>query len=156
MRVSETHPTGSSPALRILEDNVKRGVMRGLIGLVSSLAMGAGLLAATAAPAAASSPCSGTHLGNWSITGGYISVYYNSSTGYNCALTYTNNPGVPQHIYVEINVTGSGTIHLDSGTYEYYAGPVSVYARDECIDFAGEVGSDETTGIQGVTHAYCS
>jgi hypothetical protein len=124
---------------------------RKLLSLAGSLVVGAGLLVGTAGPAAAA-PCSGSHLGNWSISGGYIAIYYNSSTGYNCALTYTNNPGVSQHIMVSIGVSGSSTSYTDSGTYKYYAGPRSVYARGKCIDFSGEVGN---RGIEGVINAYC-
>jgi hypothetical protein len=142
--------------VRVIFDTRERReqeVKRILSGLFGSLVIGGALLAVTSAPASAATTCSGSHLGNWSITGGYISVYYNSSTGYICAMTYTNKPGVSQHIMVSINVTGSSTVHEDSGTYQYYAGPVSVYAANKCIDFDGQVGNGS---IEGVTHAYCS
>jgi hypothetical protein len=131
---------------------MKRSTTRKLLSLAGSLVLGAGLLVGTAAPAAAA-PCSGSHLGDWSITGGYIAIYYNSSTGNNCALTYTNKPGVSQHIMVSINVSGSSTVSKDSGTYKYYAGPRSVYARGKCIDFSGQVGNGP---VEGVVNAYCS
>jgi hypothetical protein len=132
---------------------MKHSLKRRIASLVGAIAVGSGLLVgATASPAAAAT-CSGSHLGNWSITGGYISVYYNSSTGYNCAMTYTNKPGVSQHILVGISVTNAATSKVDSGTYKYYAGPVSVYARGKCIDFWGQVGNGS---VEGVTNAYCS
>ena len=111
------------------------------------------LLTLTSAPASAASTCSGTHLDNWPITGGYIAVYYNSSTGYNCAMTYTNKPGVSQYIYVSIGRSDSTKTYTNSGTFKYYAGPVSVYAQGACIDFAGQVGNGAK---EGIVHAYCS
>jgi hypothetical protein len=127
-----------------------RNIKRALLSVASAAAMGAGVLAATAAPASAASPCGGSLLGNWQISGGYISVYYESSTGDNCALTYTNKPGKAQHIMVEID--DGGAAHTDSGTYSYYAGPVRVHAPGKCVNFEGEIGSGN---VEGIVHAYC-
>ncbi|WP_406313280.1 spore-associated protein A [Streptosporangium sp. NBC_01639] len=113
------------------------GFTRKLVGLASALALGAGLMVSTAAPASAAG-CSGTHLDNWPITGGYISVWYNSSTGKNCAMTYTNKPGKKQYIRVDIS-TMTGKPVTDAGNYTTYAGPVSVYAKGQCIEISGQV-----------------
>ena len=127
-----------------------RNIKRALLSIAAATAMGAGVLAVTAAPAAAASTCGGSLLGNWQISGGYISVYYKSSTGQNCAMTYTNKPGKPQYIMVEID--DGGTPHRQAGTFSYYAGPVYVTAPGRCINFEGEVGSGS---VEGVVHAYC-
>ncbi|MEO3891291.1 hypothetical protein [Nonomuraea sp. B5E05] len=125
-------------------------LFRRLTSFAGALALGAGLVAAASAPASAA-VCSGTHLDNWSITGGYIAVYYNSSTGRNCAMTYTNNPGKAQYIMVSISTSGASD--RDAGTYTTYAGPVSVYAKGKCISFQGQVGKSNPT--EGVTDVYC-
>ncbi|GAA3471865.1 hypothetical protein [Nonomuraea roseola] len=119
--------------------------------IAAALVLGAGALVGTAGPASAAT-CSGTHLDNWPIKGGYISVYYNSSTGYNCAMTYTNRPGVLQYIRVTLGVEG-GTSKTDARNYKYYAGPVSVYGKGKCIEFYGQVGSSNP--LEGVGNAYC-
>ncbi|RJL29999.1 hypothetical protein [Bailinhaonella thermotolerans] len=125
---------------------------RKLLSLAGSLVLGAGLLTTTmSAPAAAAGPCSGTHLGNWPISGGYIAVYWNSSTGKNCAATYTNKPGVKQFIGVWIDATGGGS-DSDTGMFSYYAGPASVYARGKCVSFMGQVGNGPKTAYNDV---YC-
>ncbi|NBE95807.1 spore-associated protein A [Nonomuraea sp. KC401] len=130
---------------------MKQGMWRMVLGLGGSLLLGAGLMVGTAAPATAAG-CSGTHLDNWSITGGYIAVYYNSSTGKNCAMTYTNKPGTKQYIRVDISASGGGS-QTDRGSYTTYAGPVSVSAKGKCISFAGQVGSGRP--LEGVTDVYC-
>ncbi|WP_327088010.1 hypothetical protein OIE66_37725 [Nonomuraea sp. NBC_01738] len=122
-----------------------------LRSIAAALVLGAGVLAGTAAPAAAAT-CSGSHLDNWPIKGGYISVYYNSSTGYNCAMTYTSRPGVLTYIRVSIGVEG-GSLKTDARNYKYYAGPVSVYGKGKCIQFYGQVGSGNP--LEGVGNAYC-
>ncbi|GAA5179867.1 hypothetical protein GCM10023322_10860 [Rugosimonospora acidiphila] len=127
-----------------------RNIKRGLLSVAAAVAMGAGVLAVSATPAAAASTCGGGLLGNWPITGGYIAVYYSSSTGDNCAMTYTNHPGKPQHIMVEID--DGGAAHRDSGTYSYYAGPVYVHAPGKCVNFEGQIGNGS---IDGVINAYC-
>ncbi|GGM21477.1 hypothetical protein GCM10011608_02680 [Micromonospora sonchi] len=129
---------------------MRNTIKRKLVALASTAALTAGLLAATGGPAVAAT-CSGGLLGNWPIKGGYISVYYNSSTGYNCAMTHTNKPGVAKYIMVQIG--SGGTSKKDAGTYKYYAGPVSVYGRGRCIDFSGQVGAGNA--IEGITNAYC-
>lgn len=129
---------------------------RTLFGFAASALVAAGIAAGTATTASAATVCSGTHLDNWSIPGGYIAVYYNSSTGNNCAMTYTNTPGVSQRIGVSISLTDvAGSDQTDDHTYKYYAGPVSVHAPGHCIDFSGIVGNN-SLGWEGVTHAYCS
>ncbi|MET7333530.1 hypothetical protein [Nonomuraea sp. NPDC005650] len=116
----------------------------------TALALSGGLVAATSAPAFAAG-CSGTHLDNWSIRGGYIAVYYNSSTGRNCAMTFTNSPGKVQ--YMMVSISTSGASDRDAGNFTTYAGPVSVYAKGKCISLQGQVGSNNPT--EGITDVYC-
>jgi len=129
-----------------------RTAKRRLAAVATALAMGGGLLVGAAAPAAAATSCSGGLLGNNSVPGGYVAIYYNSSTGYNCAMTYTNHPGVTQRITVGLGVSGASSSKIDSGNYKYYAGPVSVYARGKCIDWWGGAGNG---GTAGMIYDYC-
>jgi hypothetical protein len=80
---------------------------------------------------------------------GEFDVYYNSSTGYNCAYLWSAGPswGVSKDMYVEIDAcaqTSPGPAcsiiasDADPGSppypnYSYYAGPVGVYAPGHCI-----------------------
>jgi hypothetical protein len=123
---------------------------RKLLGLAGSGALAASMLTALAAPASAS-PCSGSRIDTMSISGGYVAVYYNSSTGRNCALTYTNDPGHTQYIRITLSAQG-GASQTDSGYYRYYAGPVSVYARHTCISYTGNVGGGPA---EGTTWTHC-
>lgn len=81
---------------------------------------------------------------------GEIDVYYNSSTGYNCAYTYSSGAswGVSKYMGIYIaacaQTTPSGycdytSVDEDYGFYSYYAGPVGVYARGHCIFFEGTI-----------------
>jgi hypothetical protein len=132
---------------------MRNTVKRRLFGIVGSLAMAAGVLVATGGAAQAASPCPGKLLNNLQITGGYISVYYNAATGRNCALTYTNHPGVAQEIWVKIGLWDSSTEYSDHGNYKYYAGPVSVAAAGKCIWVGGSVGAN--SDFQAVGPTYC-
>lgn len=126
-------------------------LIRKMASFAGALTLGAGLMVAAAAPASAAG-CSGSRLGNWPITGGYIAVFYNSSTGMNCAMTYTNKPGKKQYIRVDIWTTTASK--RDAGNYTTYAGPVSVPGKGKCINFQGQVGANSPT--EGFGPAYCS
>ncbi|MCF6474624.1 hypothetical protein FAF44_40535 [Nonomuraea sp. MG754425] len=123
--------------------------LRSIASAAGTLALAGALVAVVQAPASAAG-CTGTHLDNWSIRGGYIAVYYNSSTGRNCAMTYTNTPGKKQ--YISVTISTSGDSDHDSGSFTTYAGPVSVYAKGKCISFQGRVQNYPT---EGVVDVYC-
>ncbi|GAA2113864.1 hypothetical protein [Actinomadura alba] len=129
---------------------MRENVTKKLLGLACSLTVGAGLLVGTAGPATAAT-CSGTHLRNWGITGGYIAVYYNSATRRNCAMTFTNKPGTYQYMYVAIS--GPNGSDKDDGKFQYYAGPVETYAPGACISLWGQVG--HTNPTEGIIDVHC-
>ncbi|GCE15546.1 hypothetical protein [Tengunoibacter tsumagoiensis] len=74
-----------------------------------------------------------------------VDVYYNSTTGYNCAYLYAVGPAYGQAQSLDINIAtcqeGYGSDgctwiqHDEDGpyTYHYYAGPVGVYGKGHCI-----------------------
>ena len=97
---------------------------------------------------------------------GEVDLYYNSSTGYNCAWTRTTGDayGHAQHITIGIDAcspsnrqgdqcTGSTAHDDDFGNYQYYAGPAAVKAPGVCIfligfiDWNGQPYAATTNGI---------
>jgi hypothetical protein len=76
--------------------------------------------------------------------GAKVLLYYNSSNGYNCAITQTTGASFGRsHQKIGIELTSSegflaSRYHReDVGSYRYYAGPVYVPGRDRCIDVYG-------------------
>lgn len=96
--------------------------------------------------------CSGNLVGTWDVKTsggtiyGYYYVYYDSATGYNCAVTVKNAAGGAGHsdtTEAQINrcsqtspgstCTVPGPGPDDIGLYSSYAGPVKVYSPKNCI-----------------------
>ena len=81
---------------------------------------------------------------------GELDVYYNGSTGYNCAYTKSGGPtwGVSKRMEVWLfscaettpgNFCTHKSLDFDLGQYSYYAGPVYVSARGHCIQAMGGI-----------------
>ncbi|WUH97849.1 protein kinase [Spirillospora sp. NBC_00431] len=71
-----------------------------------------------------------------SVSGGVAYLLYSSST-YNCAVTMkTKNVGKKSAVSSWIQKQGGSTIS-DSGSFEWYAGPVYVKAPGTCVRFGG-------------------
>ena len=81
---------------------------------------------------------------------GELQVYYNSSTGYNCAYLHTGGPAYGQAQYIDVWIgTCKETAgdqctsiqHDEDGSYNYryYAGPVGVYGSGHCIAAVGRL-----------------
>jgi hypothetical protein len=80
---------------------------------------------------------------------GELDIYYNNTTGYNCAVTVAlgQTRGKAKSMLVEIwsckqkrpTNADCDRIHYvrDGGTYKYEAGPVGVYAKGHCISAEG-------------------
>lgn len=116
----------------------------------------AGML--TLAPAASASGygCSGSQIDTYPMYNsgtlfGDVYLYYDSSTGKNCAVTVATSAGgygVSKLMYVSIdrcnetvdtgNCTGPAGVS-DKGYYDYYAGPVSISAAGHCIAVTGQI-----------------
>ncbi|MBW5252331.1 hypothetical protein JGS39_25630 [Streptomyces sp. P01-B04] len=119
--------------------------------------------ALTLAPSASAAGygCSGSQIDSYSvITGsangsvnyGNVYLYYDSSTGYNCAVTVANSAGgngVAKEMYISLikctQTTSTGTCTLtstrdeDKGNYLNYAGPVKIPAAGHCIQISGRI-----------------
>jgi hypothetical protein len=131
-----------------------------LAALVGAATMAASLMA-VATPAGATGPCGSGYnkVGDYRIPQsgtqvGTLMVYYNSSSGKNCALTYgyRSTAGTRTHKLVRIGLDGSAPwADTDSGNFASYAGPVYVSARGRCIDLYAEVKS----AIRGVSGVHC-
>ncbi|GAA4579655.1 hypothetical protein GCM10023194_05830 [Planotetraspora phitsanulokensis] len=88
-------------------------------------------------------------------TGGYVSLYYNSSTGKNCAIAkpISSWSGLVNHLDVQLT-TNSYPGFVDDGlnaNYHQWAGPIYIPARGECVDVGGyfDYGGERFAG-----HAY--
>jgi hypothetical protein len=65
---------------------------------------------------------------------------YNSS-GYNCVVTLkTVNVGKKTNVFAVLT-RKDGQSATDQGSFAYYAGPVYVYARGQCVKYRGGAGS---------------
>ncbi|GIH21538.1 hypothetical protein Raf01_97100 [Rugosimonospora africana] len=139
-----------------------------------------GLTTALSAPAQAANGCSGSrieHIAMHDDTYGYLmaylDVYYDSSTGNNCAATVATGDlsyGVLKGMYVILVKCSQTTPNRTSctnigsqrdpasagtyGNYYYYAGPVTVYSPNNCIFAEGSIESYWNNGA--TTHSYGS
>ena len=134
--------------------------------LVAVLALlGGGLLLAPAAQASGYG-CSGNLIDNYPVTYsgstfGNVYLYYDSSTGKNCAVTVSNSShgyGSSKWMVVELEkctqTVDTGTCSSyspaqevkDQGNYLYQAGPVSISAAGHCILIYGRIDWAGNTG----------
>ncbi|MFF5341946.1 hypothetical protein ACWDUG_16370 [Streptomyces cellulosae] len=83
---------------------------------------------------------------------GNVFLYYDSSTGRNCAVTVATSAGgygVAKYMYVGISrcnetvdtgsCSGSASVVDKKDSYKYYAGPVSIAAAGHCIAVTGQI-----------------
>ncbi|TDQ55035.1 spore-associated protein A [Actinorugispora endophytica] len=103
-------------------------------------------LAAPASAATYNGACgSGYTVVNSAAVGsqGTVFLTYNSSNGYNCAVTVRNSPG--SAVLMAVALKRSSDIpenaKQDTGYYTTYAGPVYVHGEDACMDWQGIIGS---------------
>lgn len=78
-------------------------------------------------------------------TTGKVYLLYNSGNARNCVVTLKStalnkNSAVSAHLQVK-----GGTKATDSGSYQYYAGPVARVAAARCVQWGGSVGSTSYT-----------
>ncbi|WP_214415684.1 M23 family metallopeptidase [Sphaerisporangium fuscum] len=79
------------------------------------------------------------------LTGGTTYLLYNSGNGYNCVATLkTTNLGSSTSMSAFLEPQGE-TRTTDSGSYDYYAGPVRRDAAKQCVRWGGSVGSSSYT-----------
>lgn len=118
---------------------------------VAAVAVAAGFMVATSGAAIAGGyGCSGNLVGTWPVkspvpnTLSNIRLYYDASTGYNCAVNVktayysqfkfqTAVTITRQDFNPDDNYRPGVTIDSDSGQYWSYAGPVKIPARGMCV-----------------------
>ncbi len=118
--------------------------------------------------------CSGKLVGTWRVpmkdqlTGktyyrSDIKLYYNSRTGWNCAVL-AKRPGKPRYgertpMVIEIYNTRwaedrmKNNYDMEAGRFKYYAGPVNVYGKNLCVSMRALHG-DYTGPKQGPSEEY--
>lgn len=141
-----------------------RGMMR--IAMVLALAIGGmAVLPATAASAqgtGVTSHCSGTLIRHEPIGSyGHLDIYYDSSSGFNCARTVSSSSTWGERKYMEITLAvcrNSGCTNWggtdayfdqDYGQFKYYAGPVTVNGYGKCIRWWAQI---KTKSLNGYGH----
>ena len=83
------------------------------------------------------------------FSGGVTYQLYNSSTAQNCVVTMkTTDVGKATPVRATLEVQGGGS-QTDSGSYEYYAGPVKLQGKGKCVRFSGGAGSGSTSSAWG-------
>ncbi|TDQ52190.1 spore-associated protein A [Actinorugispora endophytica] len=124
------------------------------VGLVAGAAAAGSLaVAAPASAAAYNGACGeGYAVVNSAAIGskGTVFLTYNSSNGYNCAVTVRNSSGSAVRMGVWLATSPSGAWKSDVGNYTTYAGPVYVYGADSCMDWVGEISG--TLAERGATN----
>jgi hypothetical protein len=71
----------------------------------------------------------------WGESPGTTYLTYNRSNGYNCVVTVAGTSNT-NYIIAGVEVSGGDWVE-DEGPYHSYAGPVYVYAANQCIDWEG-------------------
>ncbi len=86
-----------------------------------------------------------------SFAGGVTYQLWSDSAGQNCVVTMkTLNVGKKTAVSATLEVQGGGS-KTDSGSFEYYAGPVKLPAKGKCVRFSGS----STTGSTSADWASC-
>ncbi|MBR7830643.1 serine/threonine protein kinase [Actinospica sp. MGRD01-02] len=84
-------------------------------------------------------------------SGGKVYLLYNNSTGYNCVTMLAKTVYGKVAMSATLDVQG-GTTVTDSGSYSYYAGPVTEKAAGKCVIFGGSYNGQSWTSS---TWNYC-
>ncbi|MBF8185445.1 protein kinase [Nonomuraea sp. K274] len=81
-----------------------------------------------------------------SFDGGTTYQLWNNSSSQNCVVTLKSGADVGKKTPVKatLEVQG-GSSKTDSGSYEYYAGPVTLTAKGKCVRYSGSAGSGSTS-----------
>jgi hypothetical protein len=100
-------------------------------------------LLATASPANAAGECGSgySRIDSYPIGSvGTLELYYNSSSGKNCAIARATTPSYGYKA-AYIGIANKPWAGVDAKSYTYFAGPVYVSAAGKCIDVRGDIGS---------------
>ena len=154
-----------------------------VLGSTSAAALAlVGLSLAGASDAAAtqtSTSCVGTLVQDTPLIGeqsgktlGYAELYWDASTGQNCAMTVSSSAtwGIPKDMGVWLtrcltDTPSSETVcapensntpsKYDDNTYSYYAGPVSIPGAGYCVTFMGEIAYNNEVAVYDSPGSHC-
>ena len=79
-------------------------------------------------------------------------TYLTYKGGWDCVVTIANSPGTSQYLETDIELSGSGTWHEQSGNFKVYAGPVYLDAPHHCVDWGGYAGFSGIVDLQWNDH----
>lgn len=101
----------------------------------------------TAQAAVEAGPCQGHRIRTFTFSTGRVTAFKGS--GFICALTYAENPGLARRMSVTLQARGHRAV-TNSGVFRQYAGPLSVRAAHRCVQVTGSVagGSLKSRWIQ--------
>ncbi|BEL10452.1 hypothetical protein Q0Z83_086430 [Actinoplanes sichuanensis] len=84
----------------------------------------------------------------------YIYLLYNSGNGKNCVVSLKQkNLGTKTHVSAVLETRDD--VKVDPGNYAYYAGPIYLSARNECVSFGGEVTVNGQLNVYKSPFRYC-
>lgn len=142
---------------------------RRVLSIVAAALLAAGGIVSVPVAASAAGPCGSTyglvrsypmyHVVNGDIRG-YLSIYYSSYTGKNCAVATAAGieVGVSRYRSVGIEIAGTNNMKFDGDCYSRYAGPVyTPISRGRCITawaFFNTTGGSKLAE-RWVTNAHC-
>ncbi|MFE4582194.1 hypothetical protein ACF063_22635 [Streptomyces chartreusis] len=74
-------------------------------------------------------------------TYGTLRLYWDGASGKNCAVMVKNNDLIPgtRYIYVQVSNSNTHQEHRDGQDYSWYAGPVRVEGRGDCVWASGSI-----------------
>ncbi|EYT79382.1 spore-associated protein A [Streptomyces sp. Tu 6176] len=95
-------------------------------------------------------------IGSKDVGDGIAFITYSSATGYNCVVTVSDTPG--KSVYLDARLRAHRTDgvwkanEMDAGHYQYYAGPVYLYAKGTCVDYGGSANNGSYIQIDYGVH----
>ncbi|HET9173135.1 MAG TPA: hypothetical protein VFN97_27150 [Actinospica sp.] len=153
-----------------------------VLGTASAAAVAVGGISVAAAPSASatqtSSSCVGTLVQDTPLIGqssgrtlGYAELYWDASTGQNCAMTVSSSLdwGTPKYMGVWLarcvtdnpandcdpETVSTPKAYQDSPSFSYYAGPVSVPGAGYCISYMGEIVFNNDEAVYDSPASHC-
>ncbi|MFE3446883.1 spore-associated protein A [Nocardia sp. NPDC059180] len=116
-------------------------VCAGAIGIAAGTAV---LLPATASAATYGGQCGAGFkvIDSHELKGGTVFLTYNGSK--NCVVTVRDKPGDPIRMGAGLRLSSDHDKEvIDDDQYKEYAGPVTVEAKGQCIDWGGLIADDK-------------
>jgi hypothetical protein len=121
-----------------------------ITGIVGAAGSGGGTPPTGANPYTAGQVC-GSGYGvadSHHLTGATVYLLYNDDSGNNCVVTLADDPAATVAMNATLQVQ-DGPLKQDNHAYQYYAGPVTAYAPNSCVQWGGAYQSASWTSDYG-------